>query len=240
MRKRKLKIALCDDEEFYREHIKELVASHLEKQGFLFEITLFQNGEEFCENDWNLLSYDIVFLDIEMGTINGMDVAYEIRKRNHTAAIIFVTVVADYVYDGYEVGALRYIMKRDLDRLLPRCMDSLTERKLFEKKKQRFHFTDGDEEVFISEIIYIESNLHKLCFVTTEGRWYQYNTLDDLEKTVSAFHFIRCHKSFLVNAEHIAKIRSYIIYLTDGTEIPIAKTRYSYVKKFFLLYKEIE
>lgn len=240
MRKIKLKIAICDDEEFYRRRIKELVVSHLKKRGFLFEITLFKNGEEFCENDMNLLPYDIIFLDIEMETINGMDVAYEIRKSNDTVAIIFITVVADYVYEGYEVDASRYIMKNDLDRLLPRCMDSLIEKRFFHKKKLRVHFTSGDEDVFISEIIYIESNLHKLCFETTGGKLYQYNTLDDLEKTVSAFNFIRCHQSFLVNAEHIEKIKSYIIYLTDGTEIPVAKSRYSYVKKIFLAYKEIE
>lgn len=240
VRKIKLKIAICDDDEFYREHIKELVLDHLAKQNFMLEIVLFETGEEFCENDMNLLLFDIIFLDIQMNAMNGMEVAREIRKRNNTVAIVFITVVADYVYEGYEVDASRYIMKKDLEQLLPGCMNSLIEKRLLYQKRLRLHFTDGDEDIVVSEIVYVESDLHKLCFVTTCGKLYQYNTLNDLEQTVSAFHFIRCHQSYLVNAEHIVKIRSYTVYLTDGTEIPIAKTRYSYVKNCYLAYKEIE
>lgn len=240
VRKIKLRIAICDDEEYYRKHIQELVANHLEMRDFSYEITLFQSGEDFCKNGMNLVLYDIIFLDIEMGLVSGMDVAHEIRKSNDTVAIVFITVMADYVYEGYEVEASRYIMKNDLERQLARCMDSLLEKRLFRKKKLRFHFINGDKDIILSELIYIESNLHKLCFVTTEGKWYQYNTLDELEKTVSAFHFIRCHQSFLVNAEHIEKVKSYIIFLTDGMEIPVAKARYPQVKQCFLAYKEIE
>ena len=76
--------------------------------------------------------------------------------------------------------------------------------------------------------------------MTTQTKLYQYKKLDELEKEWSVDNFIRCHQSFLVNPEHIVKIKSYTIHLTDGTEIPVAKTRYHYVKKYFLLYKEVE
>ncbi len=235
-----LKIAICDDEKYYREHIKEIVAGYLKEQNVSSEIDLYSSGTEFCGNEINLMQYDIIFLDIEMDMLNGMDVAHAIRKRNSKAEIVFITVMTDYVFEGYEVNASRYIMKEDLDRLLPGCIDALLGKWMFQRKKIRLHFTDGYEEIFLNELMYIESNLHKLCFVTTNRKLYQYNKLDDLELRWSQLGFIRCHQSFLVNPEHIVKIKSYIIYLTDGTEIPVAKGRYGFVKKFFLAYKEVE
>ncbi len=212
----------------------------MDEKNIIYDIVLFKSGVEFCDNDMNLLKFDVIFLDIEMVVMNGMEVAYAIRKRNSHIEIVFITVMTDYVFQGYEVNACRYIMKKELDRSLPVCVDSLLVKKKFDKKKIRLRFTSGDEEIYLSELLYIESNLHKLCFVTTQRKLYQYKKLDELEKEWFVDNFIRCHQSFLVNPEHIVKIKSYTIHLTDGTEIPVAKTRYPYVKKYFLLYKEVE
>lgn len=239
MRNIKLKIAICDDEEFYRNQIKKLIVKHLNSKEVAHEITFFSSGLEFCQNEVNLISYDIVFLDIEMEKMNGIETAYAIREKNRNVAIVFITVMIDYVLKGYEINALRYIMKDNMERLLPECLDSLLAEKKHESRELTFSFTDGYQEICIDELLYIESKLHKLCFVMENKILYLYEKLDDLEKELSTYNFIRCHQSFLVNLGYVVKVKNYHIYLLDGTEIPIAKPRYPFVKMSFLRYKEV-
>lgn len=129
-----LKVAICDDEKYFRESIQELISKYLKQKDILFLIDLFESGIAFCSDDDNMQRYDVIFLDIGMKEMNGMDTAYKIRKKNPDMTIVFITIMMDYALEGYRVNAVRYILKDDLDRLLPECMDTILEKR--GKKKQ--------------------------------------------------------------------------------------------------------
>ena len=125
-----LNIAICDDEKYYRHFIKKLVGNYLAKQNVLFRIELFEDGREFCREESNMQKFDIIFLDIEMKGMNGMETAYSIRKKNSEMDIVFITVMPDYVFEGYKVSAVRYILKKEIEMSLPECLaDILKKRK---------------------------------------------------------------------------------------------------------------
>ena len=89
----------------------------------------FTSGLEFCSDDNNLQQYDIIFLDIGMKEMNGMETAYAIREKNQNVDIVFITIMMDYALEGYRVDAVRYILKDDLESLLPECMDTILQKK---------------------------------------------------------------------------------------------------------------
>lgn len=234
-----LKIAICDDEKYYREYVLKLLSGYLTKEGMAFHIDTFGDGRDFCENGENLSGYDIVFLDIGMEGMNGMDTAYVIRRQNSDMDIVFITVMPDYVFEGYKVGAVRYIMKTELDKALPECLADILKKRKNRGQKMEFPFVGGSRQVLLGEILYIESKSHKLQFVGKNETLYIYGQLSELEDKLSVTNFVRCHQSYLVNMEHINKINNYWIYLSDGTEIPVSRRKYSDVKNRFLRYKEI-
>lgn len=99
----KLRVAICDDEKYFREEIKRLVEQYLKEKKIIFCIDLFTSGLEFCSDDNNLQQYDIIFLDIGMKEMNGMETAYAIREKNQNVDIVFITIMMDYALEGYRI-----------------------------------------------------------------------------------------------------------------------------------------
>lgn len=235
----KLNIAICDDEKYYRNYIENVVKDYLVKEDVLFQIELFVNGEAFCEKQENIQKFDIIFLDIEMDGMNGMEAAYFIREKNPEIDIVFITVTSDYVFEGYNVRAVRYIMKKENEKLIPDCLADIIKRRKFSSYSMEFPFVGGKRSVLLEDLLYIESQCHTLQFIRKGEDLYMYGQINKLESKMLNFNFVRCHQSFLVNLGHIEKINNYTIYLSDGSEIPVSRSRYSEVKQRYLQYKEI-
>lgn len=235
----KLNIAICDDEKYYRNYIENVVKGYLVKEDVRFQIELFVNGEAFCEKEENIQKFDIIFLDIEMDGMNGMETAYFIREKNPEIDIVFITVTSDYVFEGYNVRAVRYIMKKEIDKLMLDCLADIIKRRKFSSYSMEFPFVGGKRSILLEDLLYIESQSHKLQFIKKSENLYMYGQINKLESKMLDFNFVRCHQSFLVNLGHIEQISNYTICLSDGSKIPVSRPRYSEVKQRYLQYKEI-
>lgn len=233
-----LTIAICDDEEYYRVHIKHILEKNLNSRRIRYQIELFSSGEDFLGQNKDM-KFDIVFLDIEMKKINGMEVAYKIRERNPDTEIVFVTVMMEYALEGYRVNARRYLLKENLEQLIPECL-SIVLRAQDENlsDRQTFSFIGGERTIKVRDVYYVESRLHKLCFVREEENLYIYAKLSQVETILEQYGFVRTHQSYLVNMKFIEKISNYLLYLSNGDRIPVVKSRYATVKDKFLRYKE--
>ena len=119
----KLKIAICDDETFFLENIKELTKHYFNSKGMMVKIQCYQDTEAFLQSDVN--SYHIIFLDMILGEKNGIEVARIIRQKNKTVPMIFISAYAEFALQGYSVRAFNYILKNDLDQTFYIVMDSL-------------------------------------------------------------------------------------------------------------------
>ena len=233
-----LQIAICDDEQFYREKIKYLVEEYLQAKGMLYTLHLFLSGEDFLEQCENNVRFDIVFLDISMEEVDGIQAAQRIRSFHSDTYIVFVTAFIDYALEGYKVNAVRYLMKDTLEIALEECMNAILQK--MQVARVTFSFLEGEKRLYTDNILYVESRGHKSIFHYMESEMvsYQiYDKLDSVERNLEGYGFLRIHKSYLVNMKHIRKISNYIVSLDTGEELHVPRLRFQAVKEGFVAYK---
>lgn len=236
------RIAVCDDEGHFRKRIREILTDYMNKNGILYEIDEFESGKDFISLGINLARYHIVFLDINMDELDGMETAQKIRKISNNIFIVFVTAFITCALQGYSVGAIRYILKNNVNfsELIFECMDAISMNMNYVVKKKEFHFHEGTKNVSLERLLYIESRLHKLEFYIMEdklNKYSLYGKLDELEKELEGNNFVRIHQSYLVNMKHIEKVSRYEMLLNNGMKLEIPKARYKFVQETFVLFK---
>ena len=193
-----LQIAICDDEQFYREKIRRLLTDYLEKRDLGSSISFFTSGEEFLSPSENNVKYDIVFMDISMDELNGIETAMQMRAFHSDTFLVFVTAFIDYALEGYKANAIRYLMKDTLDVAMGECMDAILQK--MRTSQVTFSFIEGERKLYTDNIIYIESDKHKSIFhyMETDLIQYQiYSRLDAVEQKLAGCGFLRIHKVIL-------------------------------------------
>lgn len=245
-----LQIAVCDDEQYYREKIQFLLKQYLKQKNLEYSIQLYNSGEAFLSQYENNVRYNIVFLDISMHTIDGIQTASQIRSFHSDTQLVFVTAFIDYALEGYKVDAVRYIMKDTLDTAIPECMDTILQK--MQRTQVSFSFVSGKTTLYTDNILYIESQRHKLLFHYMKSNTIQstpakpgltvyqmYEKLDSIEKMLSGHGFLRIHKSYLVNMKHIRRLSNYTVFLDTNEELPVPRLKYQAVKESYAAYKGI-
>lgn len=203
---------------------------------------MFHSGKELLNMGKKLEMYSILFLDIEMDEVNGIQTAMKIREYNDDIFIVFVTAFMDYSLDGYKVDAIRYILKnRNLQAAIEESVETILKKVKYKWSKEIFSFVEEKKSVLLRRIIYIESDLHKLKFYISEGneirKYTLYSTLNNIEKKINNSNFLRIHQSFLINMCYIEEYRRYEVELTGNIKLPIPKKRYLDIKKAIVMYK---
>lgn len=236
------RIAICDDESHFRKHIRKIVVDYMEQKGVFYEIDEFESGKEFVNLGIGIVKYKIVLLDINMDELDGMKTAEKIRKVSDDIYIVFITAFIHYTLDGYKVGAIRYILKNNVNfsDLIFECMDAISDKMNYVVKRKTFNFKEGTKKVSLERLLYIESRLHKLEFTVMEDKLKKYTlngTLNGMEEELADNTFIRIHQSYLINMKYIEKVSRYVVVLNNGTELGVPKARYKYVEEAFVSYK---
>lgn len=238
-----IQIAVCDDEEFYLQREAEIIQNYMKENKICCEIDLFQDGNELLKEIGNMeKDYTILFLDVEMKEINGIQTAEKIREQNSRVFIIFVTAYLSYSMEGYKVDAIRYILKDEklLEKAVIESLKAVFRKIEFKSRKQTFSFVEGKQEIYLEDILYIESSLHKLFFYVRQNgirKFSLYEKLDKMEKELKDAGFCRIHKSFLVNLKYVEEINSYRMILANGSQLNISRTNYVQVKDELLIYR---
>lgn len=235
-------IAVCDDDEYYRELIKNEVKEYLNEIQIEFEIDTYKSGKELCSKGIKISKYDIVFLDVDMQEYNGIETAKKIRSINSNVYIVFATAFVSYAVLGYEVEAIRYLLKNNTNFIdtLKECIDAILAKMRYKIDKINFSFVEGKKEVLLERILYIESEKHKVIFHVMEAEmklYTIYKKLDEIEELLEQHGFLRIHKSFLVNMKHVESMNNYKVKLTSGQYLSVPKLKYREVKEKFIMLK---
>lgn len=237
-----LNIAICDDEEYFRELIRTCVCNYMDDRDIPFKIDLFDSGKSFLALGFHILKYHIVFLDINMNGIDGIETAKLMRKVSNQIYLVFVTAYMDYTLEGYKVDAVRYLLKRrsNLQEPIDECMNAIFEKMNMTVSKIKFKFQEGEREISTVRLLYVESRLHKLEFHMMEDEeqvYTLYEKLNAIEKQLEGHSFIRVHQSYLINMKYIQSIKRYKVILNQGLEFPIPRIRYRDVFDAYMLFK---
>lgn len=239
-----LKIAICDDEEAFGRHLTETVSRLLTARKISYEIRQFRSGEEFAGLNMGMADYQIVFLDINMEELDGISTARRLREFCKDTYVVFVTAFINYAPDGYEVDAVRYILKDSptFEKSVQECIHAILEKMHYTSKVHTFSFKDGKKAVNEDHIVYIESNLHELRFYILNQKLQMHRldgTLNHMEGLLDDTKFVRIHQSYLVNMKYIKTMKLQKAVLIDESELPIAKPRYKQARTIFADYKGI-
>lgn len=227
-----MRIAICDDEK----NIRELIANKVVKQYPDAEIIFFQSGEELLLSDETI---DILFLDIQMSGIDGMETARELRKKDKSVILIFVTAVEEYVFQAFDVGAFNYIVKPIDDGkfsdVLHRAVDEWSSQNINEKEPEERYVLINNSgvhtKVILDEIVYAEVFNRKVVIHKLDGEIEYYGKMSDLE-SLAGDSFFRPHRAYLINFKYVEKYDATTIYLERGTAL-MAKQNYpEFVKKY--------
>ena len=225
----KYKVAICDDSDADRRYIMDMVRSWASAAGHEVQIDGFPSAESFLFRYAGESDYDILLLDIEMGAMDGVTMAKELRKSNDTVQIIFITGYSDYISEGYEVAALHYLMKPINEEKLCLVLDRAAEKLAKNERVLNFEVSGEMVRVPIYQIRYADVlgnyvTVHAQTDVTVKM------TLGELEKQLDE-RFYRVGRSALVNLTQISRVTRAEIRLNDGTAIPLPRGAYEGVNR---------
>lgn len=216
-----LKIAVVDDERVYIDQIQEYIRLYSAEKKREIQTETFCDGSALLEN--YSPRFDIILLDIEMGKINGMETAREIRKKDQGVVLVFITNMAQYAINGYDVGALDYVLKPinyytfsvRLDRAVSRVKKRQSEEILL-------NLPDGIKRLKVDRIRYVEVQNRMLHYHTEAGVFVVRGTLQGAEDMLKESHFVRCNHWYLVNLQYVSEIRKNIV-IVAGDELEISR-----------------
>lgn len=232
-----LSIAICDDDAADRTKLYDTLEGSLGKQGIEAKLFAYDNPDKLNSAiESKAMRFDIIFMDILMGDMNGMTYARIIRQQDKLVKIIFLTSSTDYVYEGYEVDATGYLVKPIKIDQLAKVLDKAIAQ-IADVDKASIYITSRGvtQRIPVTDILYVESENNKVNIVLakTEEKITVYTKLDEFEQTQPSKTFIRSHKSYLVNFLYVEKYANDTFILTDGTVIPISRTNRDKVKEAF-------
>jgi len=223
-------IGICDDEQDFARELEEMIRQYARESGTEIRTTLFLNGRELIEG--NRLTLDLIFLDIQMDVMNGLEAAKRIRARDGKVGIIFLTSLTRYALAGYEYQAANYIIKPITYPRLKRELDRWLESYRREDKKYILvNNEDGCHRVDLSTLHYLETYNRNVKLHTDSGDIISYKKMKELEAELKEAHFIRCHSGYLVNLFYVKRVGKLEITLTDGEVIPISQPKRKAVMK---------
>lgn len=226
-----MRIAVCDDNQIDRDIIKDFLHTYMTEKSIPNTITEYENGMNLIYDIEEGRYYDMVFLDIFMDQILGMDIARKLRNVGYTGNIVFLTSTAEFAVDSYEVEASGYLLKpHDYEKLcglLNRIID----------RTNIGHFQVSVRNTIYSipfgEIVYVESRNNVCILHRSDGSEYTiYKKLSEVELQLNESRFLRCHQSYLVNMSYISKADSQF-ELTTGDVVLIRQRSQKEIRRIY-------
>ena len=216
-------IAICDDEKYMSDHIKTMASGFFRKKNRKIHIRTFASGEDLLNYDGQI---DILFLDIQMKDMDGMETARRLRADKFRGFLVFITVLKEMVFQSFEVQAYDYLVKpvdnKQFEKTMERLytsMCSASEDSLLVQRGYEGRIIRKDQIVFC-EII--DRKIY-LNLVSGEVVDY-YERIENLDTRLGDY-FFRCHRSYLVNLKHLKGYKNGTAYMDNGKEVPVSRLR---------------
>lgn len=226
-----MNIAVCDDEEVICRQIKALI----EKQMTDSCIDIYDSGKKLLAAE---KQFDMVFLDIQMDGINGIETARQLReKQNDKTVLIFITAMKEYVFEAFDVSAFHYLLKpvdeTKFTEVLCRAAWEVENRRKWEQKPLLIRTKKRSMTFLKNDILYVESRGKKVELHTKEKNIEIYASMNELEAQLGS-SFYRCHRGYLVNMAHVAEYGGEDITLSNGDTVYLSKEKYGGFVKTYL------
>lgn len=217
-----MRIAVVDDSIEDAQRIAGYLEQFQAEHHLNFQIKVFYASFDFLEEYHG--NYDVIFLDIEMPGSDGLEAAREIRKRDRTVGIIFITSLAQYAIDGYEVQAIDFMVKPvgyynfsvKLEKAF-RFIESRREQDILITNKE------GIVRIMVSEILYIEKDRDYLVIHTKDGCFRTRGSIKEIKDKIGMLPFSECTSGCLIHLDYVKRVGKENVVLTSGQELPLSR-----------------
>lgn len=234
-------IGICEDEEVQLNYLENHIGAYGKKMGEEVRMESFESAEELLFKYEKDFPFDCLLLDIRMGKMDGMELAAKIRQRDKQLPIIFVTGDKDAVFDGYKVGAVRYLLKPIKDEELAEALDFVREEYTGQgsarpiRKEDFFCFNYGGEYIKLdkSTIVTVEVQGHYITLCAEQEYTFK-ETMKGIREKLQDERFVPASRSVLVNLEHVKSITRTECRLSTGQVIPLSRSCYNDFNQAFI------
>ncbi|MEG0570521.1 MAG: LytTR family DNA-binding domain-containing protein [Oscillospiraceae bacterium] len=225
-----IRIAICDDYKKSIDDTKQMLTSWSEESKIEVQISCYENGDDLIAK---IVSnrFDIIFLDIVMPMLNGIDTAKELRTIDKTVKIIFLTSSPEFALESYSVKAMDYCLKPVVYEQIKAVMDECSLLLMKEPKNLTLKTVGGYQKIYIRDIEYIEAQNKRVFFFLRSNKSIEVvEPLYTFENKLSAEDgYFKCHRSYLVYIPNVDYFNTTEITTKSGRTIPIAR---GYAKNF--------
>ena len=232
-----MKIAICDDELPYLEETERLLKQWADQRGVDIALYRFSNGDDLIQAH-QTYCMDLVILDIIMPLLNGMDTARELRQDHQSVPIIFLTSSREYAVDSYEVKALNYLIKPlEADRLFD-VLDDFWETTHIAREFFAAQTDTGFCRITLEDVDYLEAQNKRVLVSLSNDTDIEIRELFSKCEKIFTLEkgFFKCHRSYIVNLNHVEQFTKTQISTKNGTNIPISRNNYAAFKEAYFSY----
>lgn len=215
-----IRIAICEDDQMDLNIINDMTIDLLDDLSIDYEIKTFNNASSFLNER---LSFDLLFLDIEMEPVNGIDLAKKIRTYDQNIKIVFITNSTEYLQIGYKVKAERYLLKPLNKDEFNYEISTVLKEKIIDNK----YIIDkqiGPFKLYLNEIVYIEFSGRKTIVHKTDGdKIYTNITINKWLEYLKSYNFSQSHKAFIINLRYVKKLEKNLVIIDENTQITLTR-----------------
>lgn len=216
-----MRIAIVDDEQAMRKQLAEYIKKYADEQQLQLDTCSLPSGDALLQSEDR--AFDIIIFDIDMPGTSGLDTARKIRETDENVVILFVTNIAQYAINGYEVDAVDYIIKpvgyydfaMKFQKAVRRAGRTQSNRIVIDT-------VNGPVGLSTDSIQYVEVMAHYVIYHTAEQTYRVRGSMKEHEDALRPYHFARCHKSYLINLKHLKSISASDV-IVDDLSIPLGR-----------------
>ena len=230
-----INVAIVDDESIQLESMKTLINEAATELSINVQLHYFSSGEEFLFKLDEHKNLAMVFLDIEMKNIDGLEVARKIREKDKLLTIVFATAYAEYAVQGYEVQALDYLLKPiEVDKI-KRVLQRHLDRKPLLQESMTLEVNGELTKLLLDDILYVEV-IRRECRIQLRDHVLIVNkSLTELSEHLNNA-FIQTHRSYLVNLAHMNRLLKADVELSNRALVPVSRRLSKEVQEKFIAY----
>ena len=214
--------AICDDERKNTEKLENAVTAFFMEKDIAVGISCFAKGSELLKSVNSGTEYDVIFMDINLVTEDGISIIAQLRDLGCTIPVIFVTSYENRAIDGYDVDAFAFVVKNNMEEKLPKVLQKLYSH-LYEKRTVTVNTKDGVQLVNVDEMLYIESDNRATLVHTFAGAVTDTRSVTHFAELLSPDDFVEVHKSVYVSIPRIKRINADTVELEEGTVLPLSR-----------------
>lgn len=229
------RVAIVEDEWESYESIQKCFDEYSKEYNEVFNIVHYKNGMDFIEN--YKANFDMIFMDVNMPQLNGLQAAAQLRQLDSKVVLIFVTFFAKYAIKGYAVDALDYVVKPvNYNTFKLKIQRAIEYCKKNDRDSLILPTSEGDIKIDLNSLDYIEIANHLIIYHTKNGNYQSYGTMREIEKLLPEKQFCKCNRCYLVNLRSVIKVEKNIVFV-GSDQLVISRPRrqefldalYSYV-----------